>query len=88
MKRIAVGWNGDASRDPGAITFSTHFAALNGIEPGSIVLVTVLEYVTPAPMLTVEPVDADSSEILELNQGFLEQNLLAQVCLACSSRAS
>eukprot|EP00750_Incisomonas_marina_P026128 INCI5874.5.p1 GENE.INCI5874.5~~INCI5874.5.p1 ORF type:complete len:1223 (+),score=182.02 INCI5874.5:261-3929(+) len=78
-RRVCVGWNGQVSHDVSSITFSNHFAAVSGVEPGSTVAVRVLEYVPPAVMLVVEPVDADSSEVLELNQGFLEHHLLEQV---------
>ena len=79
MCRVHAGWNGLVSRDQRAVVFSHHFAATSAIEPGTMVGVTVLDYVPVARMLCVEPVDEDSSEILEMNQGFLEHNLLAQV---------
>eukprot|EP01105_Mastigella_eilhardi_P024813 TRINITY_DN6551_c0_g1_i1.p1 TRINITY_DN6551_c0_g1~~TRINITY_DN6551_c0_g1_i1.p1 ORF type:complete len:816 (-),score=186.40 TRINITY_DN6551_c0_g1_i1:30-2210(-) len=55
------------------------FAACLGLRDGQMVTVEPLEKVATATTVLVEPASPDDWEILELNAGFIEEQLLSQI---------
>ncbi|KAL6065431.1 Peroxisome biosynthesis protein pex1 [Balamuthia mandrillaris] len=78
-RRCIVGWAGEASLDDQVIEVPAEFAACLQLHHNQQVDVKILEQVPNATQVHVEPASPDDWEIVELNQGYLEEQILNQI---------
>ncbi|KAL4452226.1 hypothetical protein ABPG75_007888 [Micractinium tetrahymenae] len=79
---IYVAWDGASSGQPGIVGLPAALARALGLADGTTVAVKQLAQAPPALSVTVEPASEDDWEVVEMNAGFLEEQLLTQVGVA------
>lgn len=87
---IYVAWDGASSGQPGVVGLAAALARALGLADGAAVAVRQLPQAPPASSVTVEPASEDDWEVVEMNAGFLEEQLLSQArcCRPCVSVAA
>jgi hypothetical protein len=86
-KPCFVAWAGGVS-EGGNIAVPSALAAALGLVPGTIVHVHAVPNLPAAASVTVEPLAASDWEVLELNAGLLEDQMLHQVSCCLLQHAS
>lgn len=74
-----VGWAGDAAAAVGTLGIARPFAACLGLVDGETISVSACADVAVAPSVMVQPCSVDDWEVVELQAGFIEENLLSQI---------
>ena len=82
MKKVYLTWSG--RRCSTSIRIGKDFAECLGMRDGDVVSVSKCKSVVEAKNVEVEPVSSDDWEMIELNGGHLEQNLLGQIAAVWS----
>lgn len=76
-----VGWVGDTSLSKGVLELAKPFADCLGLREGEVLEVAVMLNVLTAAGVMVQPDSADDWEVVELQAGYIEQNLLSQIAV-------
>lgn len=74
---VYLSWSGGSSPDD-TVQIDSVLASHLGLKPNQAIQVSFVQPITAARVF-VEPVNEDSWEILELNAGWVEDNLMTQV---------
>ncbi|ETW02468.1 hypothetical protein, variant 1 [Aphanomyces invadans] len=86
METAYVGWVGGITQSPDmelSLEFSrcVHLADALDVMPGLRISVSVVPSIAVAPSIEMEPASPDDWEIIQLHAGYLESEILRQVCV-------
>lgn len=78
-----MAWGGDTHGGGGTLLVPSGLAACLGLPAGAAVAAEVAAGLPPADVVAVEPASSSDWEVLQLNAGLLEEQILSQACLFC-----